>query len=443
MTISFSSKSTSTGATITLPASVDGKLLVLMQYGRDNASPPSDVTPSGWTDVGAAVNIAGNRVRMSCKYRIATTMDSSATVTGIDGGTDGKILFVFSSDGTITGVSPQDLAGEITNGDPAQQTINASAGAEPLIALAGYGVTHNFTIASDTFSPSASQATSSGIRHKAACKIYNSSAMDTTVDLPDIRNDNALHSFYLEITEGGGGGADMSGTAAGAATVTGELNIVSDISGTAAGVATATGFLNFGFVTLSGTASGSATVTGHLTKVFNLSGTAAGVGAGSGVVNVTVNLSGTSAGLSTPSGVLNINIPLSGTAAGTSTATGFLNQTSDISGTAAGVASATGFLDRLSDMSGTAAGAATVSGFAEVLIGLTGTSAGTSTVSGFAKINVAMVGTSDGTATVSGIIRVEGFPSIAYVFDTETKIATLPAERTVFTLDDEQTILTL
>ncbi|NIR50013.1 hypothetical protein GWO43_16060 [candidate division KSB1 bacterium] len=203
MALTFQSSATSTADTITLPSDVQaGDVMVLCQRAQTNfGGPPSDVTPTGWTDVGAAVNVDdGAAIRVSHKYKIAEAGDASSSVTGMDGANgDWKIVFVFRPDNAADSVAPQDLAGEITDGDPASQTANASVGTEPLIVLASFGE-RGGNQTGISFSP-AEDGSVANTDIDFYRKIYNSSAADVTVDLGDGGNDNSLCSFYLEVTE--------------------------------------------------------------------------------------------------------------------------------------------------------------------------------------------------------------------------------------------------
>lgn len=202
-TVSFQSSATSTAETITLPSDIiAGDVLLLIQAANE-AGVPTDVTPTGWTDVGAAVNVSlaggGADSRVSHKYKIAVGGDASASVTGMNGGTSNhKIVFVFRPTAPAIAIAPQDLAGEMTNGAPSAQTANASAGATPLIVIASF---HERGGAQTgiSFSPT-EDGSVANTNIDAFHKTYNSSPADVTVDLGDGGARNALCSFYLEIS---------------------------------------------------------------------------------------------------------------------------------------------------------------------------------------------------------------------------------------------------
>ena len=90
---------------------------------------------------------------------------------------------------------------------------------------------------------------------------------------------------------------------------------------------------------ISGTASGAASVTGTITARGALVGTASGVATVSGTITARGALAGTSAGVATVAGTLRtLPSPIAGTAAGVATATGTLRGVAVCSGAAAGAA---------------------------------------------------------------------------------------------------------
>lgn len=203
VTLSFFASNTSTAETITIPAgAATGDVMVLVQRAKGASAAPSDVTPSGWTDVGATVNVfqeGAVDVRVSHKYKIATSSDAGATVTGMNGGDrDHKIILVFRPTDAASAVAPQDLAGEIVSGDPSAQICNASSGATPLLVIASFGEGGGQQTGV-SFSPS-EDGIVTNIDIDAYFKIYNSSPADVSLDLGDGGTGNSLCSFYLEVS---------------------------------------------------------------------------------------------------------------------------------------------------------------------------------------------------------------------------------------------------
>jgi len=193
---------TSTASTIVVPSNiVVGDVMVLIQRSRGSVTTPVDVTPTGWTDVGAAVNVSQGVVltRVSHKFKVAESSDSGATVTGMNGDADNfKILLVFRLTTTATSVSPQSLAGEMVGGDPSAQIVTSGGGTTPLIVVASFGEKGG-NQTGISFSP-AEDGIVTNTDIDGYFKIYNSSPANVTVDLGDGGDGNSLCSFYLEVS---------------------------------------------------------------------------------------------------------------------------------------------------------------------------------------------------------------------------------------------------
>jgi len=198
ITLSFITSVISTAATIVLPDNVqEGDLLVLAQ--KSNGTPVgSDVTPTGWTDVGATVSLLqGTTQRVSHKYKIAEGGDAGATVTGMSGTNDYKDFFLFRPTKGITTVTPASLDGFIGTTDPAAQVVTSSSGTVALAVFASY-MSSTSSHSGISFSPTEDGSVANGDLDF-YFKIYNSSPADVTVDLGLGGVVMALASFYLEI----------------------------------------------------------------------------------------------------------------------------------------------------------------------------------------------------------------------------------------------------
>lgn len=206
MEVSFIDSANSNVATITAPATiVAGDLLILFQSSTSSGSPPTAVTPSGWTNLvndSLDYGVAGDRVMVD--YKIAAGTEDGSTITGMDGSLDDrKVMLQFRGDPVIASVSLQDLAIEFANaGDPAGQTCNASGGVVPLIVF-GLWSNAGGSIDPRSFSPAADGevAVSGSTAFYVKYKIYNSSPANVSVDMEDEGNENILASFYLQISD--------------------------------------------------------------------------------------------------------------------------------------------------------------------------------------------------------------------------------------------------
>lgn len=202
MTLSQVASATSTGATITGPASIQaGDLLVLWDRAFDSGGPlPSTVVPTGFTSI-SNVN-DGVEIRAILSYKIADGSEASASLTGMSGATDvDKALYVFRGDPVIETATPLDVEGQIVDTNPTSHTVGASAGAVPLVIIAGYA-TADFTeggpIDPRTFSPAKDGEITPATDLYLAYKIYNSSPADVTVDMDDEGINNTLVTCYIE-----------------------------------------------------------------------------------------------------------------------------------------------------------------------------------------------------------------------------------------------------
>ena len=206
MALSYIDSTTSSAATITASNSIQrGDLLVLVQRGT--GASVADVTPTGFTNIGSATLSTTDVI--SAKYKIATGQENGQSITGVNAASvNRKFLLVFRGSGPLTSVTPADYAGEVTDGDPATQTINASGQTTPLVAIAAYNTAALGTIDPRTFTVGGSEASdgelSIGAGTFSYCKykIYNSSPADITVDMEDEGTKNGLQSFYISCTEG-------------------------------------------------------------------------------------------------------------------------------------------------------------------------------------------------------------------------------------------------
>lgn len=199
--VSFQASSTNDGNDVTAPASIDaGDLLVLTNHCLYQTG---GGLPTGFTQI---ANISAiSYVETIISYKIADGTEDSSSIVGMtNGGVYGNVylLLQFRCDTEISTVTVQDLAQQITSGNPTSQTCNASGGSAPLIVIGSYcGVTSGtFTT---TFSPAEdAEITDVGAytRSYLDYKIYNSSPADHTIDMGTVAYENILSSFYLELS---------------------------------------------------------------------------------------------------------------------------------------------------------------------------------------------------------------------------------------------------
>ncbi len=134
-------------STIDVPATVvAGDLLVLYDMGASNVvTAPTDVTPTGFTQIGTVTDTGGGvrGYRCNLSYKLAVGGEASSTLTGLNSSTEHKVLFVFRGSRVITAVSVSDYEGFAGTGTPTAQVVAASAGTKPLVVIAGYSDADN------------------------------------------------------------------------------------------------------------------------------------------------------------------------------------------------------------------------------------------------------------------------------------------------------------
>lgn len=200
---------TSTAETITIPSTAQrGNLAVLIDMAFTSSAVPTQVVPSGWSQITVpnnTYNVAGHGSRLTVSRKILEQGDAGTSITGQNGGnTNNKCMFVFRGNGLIASATPSTWNGTSETGNPSSQTASASGGNAPLvvIGLVGEydGSTANGTPTFSTESPSfdATQIVNSS-RLVAGYKIYNSSPADHTIDMGDTGFPNVMASGWIEI----------------------------------------------------------------------------------------------------------------------------------------------------------------------------------------------------------------------------------------------------
>lgn len=194
--LSFVASATSESVGITIPASAQpGDVAILYDVASNSSSLPTSVTPSGWT---AIRNDAGTVSRQNSSAKILVSGDAGSSVSGMNGGLwENKCLIVLRPNVPANAFTVAGANGEISTSAPANQTVTASAGATPLVVVAGYTVNNSFGTV--TFSPTqdATVSNTSGFQ-QLRYKIYNSAPADVTVGMTD-GGVNWMQSFYLQV----------------------------------------------------------------------------------------------------------------------------------------------------------------------------------------------------------------------------------------------------
>lgn len=197
-TVSFvTSNENVSSETITMPSVQNGDIAILIQASISSGSAPTDVTPSGFTSLSTDSGVYNvNHQRSSVSYRICDGTEDGSTLTGMLGTVSNyKFVLIFRPSESVSSISITRTY-QATLNDPSPQTILAD-GVYPMIFFALY--TSNNPITTRTFNPSADGEIFSLTRAYVKYKIYNSNAVETTIDMGDY-DAQAMLSARVNIT---------------------------------------------------------------------------------------------------------------------------------------------------------------------------------------------------------------------------------------------------
>lgn len=190
---------TSQTSTITIPATTGvGDLIVFYQFAYDAGGAVPNAIPSGFTQ---ASTISFANGTMTISYKIATSLDAGANITGMTVPSIYRnTLHVFS--GNIIAAAHNTFSAQLTYDNPTEQTVNASAGTPPLVVIGAYsgsGATdpRTFTVGG---SAAKDGEINSGSGTYLAYKIYNSAPQNVVVDMDDEGNYNTIQSGFISVS---------------------------------------------------------------------------------------------------------------------------------------------------------------------------------------------------------------------------------------------------
>ena len=207
-TLSLFGSATAFGPTVTAPASIlAGDFMILADYAYNNDNLPTNVVPSGFTQIVTTGFEPADGARVTTSYKIATGSEGSTSITGMNNESEGKCLYVFRGNAPITSVSVSTPNAQGTGGDPTAQSVLAGSGTPPLIV---FGVYYCSTtdgqnpLTPRSFSPAKDGEISNTTVQQLylAYKIYNSSPQNTSIDMTDFppAGINTLQSFYASMS---------------------------------------------------------------------------------------------------------------------------------------------------------------------------------------------------------------------------------------------------
>lgn len=186
---------------ISIPADTQvGDLVILHMYAKNTTGTPIDRTPTGFTKIittGAAPD------RGSSFFKIAAPGDAGAAVSGGLSGTSYSVAFivVLRGDVPVQSAALKGPVGDMDVNKPATQSILASAGKVPLLALGIYHARSTF-ISNPTMTVGGSDVADGTYQESERAtkwKLYTSSPSDVAIAMNDSGNLNILHGCYLEL----------------------------------------------------------------------------------------------------------------------------------------------------------------------------------------------------------------------------------------------------
>lgn len=185
-TVSLVGSAVANAATITEPGvAVVGDLLVYFDQSYTDAGAVALNFPAGFTQFTNAMS-ANVNARAATAWKIAEAGDLSASLSGMDGTTENKVLLIFHGNVPITSVTSSTWNQQNTSGNPALQNVSASGQAVPLIVLTMVSTRG----AADIFNASTTPAfdaevATANTNMKTRYKIYDSAPANHAIDVDD------------------------------------------------------------------------------------------------------------------------------------------------------------------------------------------------------------------------------------------------------------------
>lgn len=184
---------------VTFPTVQKGDFAIVFVRSTSTGSAVVASTPSGFTLIKYEDTLSTHRGLIA--YRICDGSEGGTTVSGGQNGSSNHThLFIFRPDFPFASLSIGSLNSEATGGDPALQTIAASAGTAPSVIVFGYAIGRDGApTRSGTLHTTGTTWTGTGSATVfGAYRIFNSSPIDLTYDANDSGLATALISFYVQ-----------------------------------------------------------------------------------------------------------------------------------------------------------------------------------------------------------------------------------------------------
>jgi len=199
--ITYVNHTTANATTITAPSEIEADdLLVMIDAAENTASTPTSVVPTGFTQIGSDLESGTTNMKLIASYKIADGTEDGATITGMSGSRqDGKIIMQFRGDRPIASFSVSTPVTQSVLGNPTAQTIAASSGTQPVLAIMAFFDCNSCASVNPRTDNSATEAVEisfSGGGHGYAHYVRQPVA-DFTFDMDDEGDGNFLFGFYL------------------------------------------------------------------------------------------------------------------------------------------------------------------------------------------------------------------------------------------------------
>ena len=194
-TLAYVAGATSSGSTITIPATAQaGDLAALYDLARGLFTPPTPATPSNWTTISGLTASTSAGV---LSYKILVAGDPGATVTGMNGSiSDAKSLAVFPATPSLATVTVLESAEQSTSGNPAAQAKTAQSDYPYLV----YGVCGGASALPSWIAGYAPGATEYIGWQRYGWTFFNDSAARLSLDCNDSGTGTLLQTCILMVT---------------------------------------------------------------------------------------------------------------------------------------------------------------------------------------------------------------------------------------------------
>ena len=207
--LTFVDSTTGSSSTIVVPATAQaGDVGLLFQRAADSGT--GSVTPSGWTTITDGVGGAQS-TRCMVSFKILTSGDPGATLTGMNSGFNTKAIAIFRPNSSISGyelgpttpsgdtgnLTTGDYTQSITNGNPPAMTCTASNSGNPVTLVIGASASNAGTCAPTNSLVSAGTNYATSVRQAAYVAIQTGHGSDLIYDEVDTGTATVAQTIWI------------------------------------------------------------------------------------------------------------------------------------------------------------------------------------------------------------------------------------------------------